>query len=192
MKVVLIGDSIRMGYQPLVAEKCKEADVWGPAVNGRHSVWALGNFGEWVTNQKPDIVHVNFGIHDASLYPDGEHQIILAQYRLCLQRFINGVKELGKTQMIWASTTPLYTPEQGVPQAQWKIRTEAEIDKYNAAALEIVQKEQLPVNDLHDVILRNDFARCLREDGCHMTEFGNEVLSDAVVAAIRSLTRGKV
>lgn len=186
MKVVLIGDSIRMGYQPLVAEKCGEAEVWGPAVNGRHSLWALDHFEEWVAARKPDIVHVNFGIHDCSIQPDGEHQILLAQYRLCLQRFIRKVKEVGGTQMIWATTTPLYTPEPDVPPADWKIRAVAELDQYNAAALEIVGEEGLPVNDLHGVILRNDFFRCLREDGCHMTEFGNEVLSDAVVEAIRS------
>ena len=41
MKIVLIGDSIRMGYQPLVAAKCKAFNVWGPAENCRHSLWAL-------------------------------------------------------------------------------------------------------------------------------------------------------
>lgn len=186
MKVVLIGDSIRMGYQPLVAKKFTEAEVWGPGANCRHSLWALDHFQEWVANQNPDIVHVNFGIHDCSIQADGDHQIILAQYRLCLQRFINKVKELGKAQMIWATTTPLYAPENGVPQADWKPRKVAELDKYNSVALEIVQKEELPVNDLHDAIMQNDFAKCLSEDGCHMTAFGNEVLSDAVVAAIRS------
>ena len=44
--------------------------------------------------------------------------------------------------------------------------------------------EGLPVNDLNDVIVRNDFTKCISEDGCHMTEFGNEVLSDAVATAI--------
>lgn len=192
MKVVLIGDSIRMGYQPLVARKFEEAEVWGPAANCRHSLWALDHFEKWVAGQNPDIVHVNFGIHDCSIQSDGEHQILLAQYRLCLQRFISKVKELTNAKMIWATTTPLYTPEQGVPQSQWKIRTEAELDKYNSAALAIVKAEGLPVNDLHDVILRNDFAKCLSEDGCHMTAFGNEVLSDAVVAAIRSFIRRDV
>ena len=43
---------------------------------------------------------------------------------------------------------------------------------------------QIFVNDLHNVIIQNGFIRCLTEDGCHMTEFGNEVLSDAVVEAI--------
>lgn len=96
MKVVLIGDSIRMGYQPLVAKKFEEAEIWGPIENCRHSLWVLDHFQEWVTDQKPDLVHVNFGIHDASIQEDGTHQIFLAQYRLCLQRFIDRVKQLGK------------------------------------------------------------------------------------------------
>jgi lysophospholipase L1-like esterase len=187
MKVVLIGDSIRIGYQPLVAKKCEGAEVWGPAVNCRHSVWALDHFQEWVADQKPDVVHVNFGIHDASIQADGQHQILLPQYRLCLQRFINKVKELGNARMIWAATTPLYIPEPEKPMSQWRIRVQAEIRKYNAAALKIVKKEGLSVNDLHDVIIRNDFTKCLREDGCHMTEFGNEVLSDAVAGIIGGL-----
>ena len=187
MKVVLIGDSIRMGYQPLVAKKCPATDVWGPAQNCRHSLWALDHFQEWVADQEPDLLHVNFGIHDVSLQPDGEHQILLPQYRLCLRRFITKVKELGKTRMIWATTTPLYAPEPEKPMAQWRIREQAEIKEYNSAALEIVKSEGLPINDLHDIIVRSDFTKCLTEDGCHMTEFGNEVLSDAVVKAIGAL-----
>ncbi|MBT4269747.1 MAG: hypothetical protein HOD85_36530 [Deltaproteobacteria bacterium] len=187
MKVVLIGDSIRMGYQPLVAKKCEKAEVWGPAQNCRHSLWALDHFQEWVAAQEPDLLHVNFGIHDASLQPDGEHQIILPQYRLCLRRFIAKVKELEKTRMIWATTTPLYTPDPEKPMVQWHIRERAEIEAYNAAALEIVKGEGLVVNDLHDVIVRSDFTKCLTEDGCHMTELGNEVLSDAVAKAIDAL-----
>jgi lysophospholipase L1-like esterase len=184
MKVVLIGDSIRMGYQPVVARKMQGVDVWGPDANCRHSIWALDHFKEWVADQQPDIVHVNFGIHDASPQPDGKHQVILAQYRLGLQRFIAKVAALGKTRMIWATTTPLYIAQAGVPMAQWAIRADAEIEKYNAAALKIVNRRKIPVNDLHAVVMRNDFTRCMSPDGCHMTEFGNEVLSDAVVKAI--------
>ena len=86
--------------------------------------------------------------------------------------------------MIWATSTPAYRPELEKPKHQWEILEDAEVKEYNAAALEIVHHEGLAVNDLHDVIMQNDFAKCLRDDGVHMTEFGNEVLSDAVVKAI--------
>ena len=187
MKVVLIGDSIRGGYQPLVIRKCKRAEVWGPTENCEHGVRVLDNFLPWVVDQQPDIVHVNFGLHDVSIQLDGEHKIILPQYRLSVQRFIDRVKALGNTKMIWATTTPLYRAEQDVPMNQWRPLTEAHVDEYNTAALEIVQREQVPVNDLHAVVMQNDFSKCLSEDGCHMTPFGNEVLSDAVVQAIEAL-----
>ena len=191
MKIVLIGDSIRIGYQPFVIEKLKEADVWGPEENCRHSVWALDNFHAWVVEQSPDILHVNFGIHDSSIYgiyADGKHYISLPQYRLFLQRYIYRLKnELPDTTMIWATTTPRYTPKEATPMKQWNIAEESEIQKYNSAALEIVNKEGLPVNDLHETVMQNDFTKCLSEDGCHMTEFGSEVLSDAIVKAIRRL-----
>ena len=190
MKVVLIGDSIRMGYQPLVARKLEgEAEVWGPAQNSRHSLWALDHFPEWVEQQKPDVVHVNFGIHDASIQADGEHQVILPQYRLCLTRFIARVRAMSKGLMIWATTTPLYTSQPQVPMSLWSVRIAAEIDAYNAAALEIVRSEGLPIDDLHQVVMDSDYAKCLREDGCHMTEFGNDVLSDSVVKSIKSLCK---
>ncbi len=188
MKVVLIGDSIRGGYQSLVVEKLKEAEVWAPAANCQHSVMNLDNFKIWVADQRPDIVHANFGLHDVSLQPDGSHKIILEQYRLCLQRFIDNVRALDGARMIWATTTPLYKPDPAVPMSQWRQLGIADVNEYNAAALEIVQRGQVPVNDLHEVVIRNDFPKCLREDGCHMTPFGNEVLSDAVVAAIRAMT----
>ena len=187
MRVVLIGDSIRMGYQPRVIEKLAgDCDVWGPAVNCRHSSWALDHFDEWVTPQVPDVVHVNFGIHDASIQADGQHQILLEQYRLCLQRFIGRVKGMNRARMIWATTTPLYQPDANVSMDQWSPHAAAEVDAYNVAARQIVDADGLAVNDLHDAIMRHGFSKCLSEDGCHMTDFGNEILSDAVVTAIRT------
>ena len=189
MKVVLIGDSIRMGYQPLVARKLEEAEVWGPGENCRHSLWALEHFEPWVAACKPDLVHVNFGIHDVTPMEDGDPQIVLPQYRRCLERFIRRVRALGDVGLIWATSTPLYAPEAGVPMAKWRRWADGEIDVYNDAACEIARREGVPVNDLHAVIVRNGFARCLTEDGCHITDFGNEVLSDAVVEAVRAHRR---
>ena len=185
MKTVLIGDSIRMGYLPFVTRRLEGVcSVWGPDQNGRHSLWALDHFPDWVAAQEPNVVHVNFGIHDVSVMPDGQSQIILEQYRLCLRRFIAKTKELEGVSMIWASSTPLYCRQEDVPMAEWTKRTD--IEEYNAAALEIATDEGLAVNDLHQAILDHDFTKCLREDGCHMTEFGNEVLSEAVAAAVRA------
>jgi lysophospholipase L1-like esterase len=187
MKVVLIGDSIRRGYQALVQQKFANAEVWGPVENCEHGVRVLDYFKPWVADQRPDIVHANFGLHDVSIQLDGEHKIILAQYQISVQRFIDRVKAVGIKHLIWATTTPLYRTEPNLPMQKWRMLSEAHIDAYNAAALEIVQRQGIAVNDLHAVIMRHDFAKCLSEDGCHMSPFGNEVLSDAVVAALQTM-----
>jgi len=51
---------------------------------------------------------------------------------------------------------------------------------------ECVICEGIPVNDLYEVIVCNGFSKCISEDGCHMTDYGNEVLSDAVGKSIKS------
>ena len=178
----MIGDSIRMSYQPLVAEQLKgKAEVWGPDENCRYSVWVLEHFKEWVCDQKPDILHFNVGIHDVNVMEDWRPRIILEQYLLCLQRFITYARDLG-SQLIWASSTPFYQPKEDLPMSQWP--KYAVIDRYNAAALEVVTANAIAIDDLHSIILNNDYTKCLQADGCHMTEFGREVLSEAVARSV--------
>ncbi len=185
MKLVLLGDSIRMGYQDAVKTKCPEAEVWGPEFNGCHSQYELDRFQEWVVEREPDVLHINFGIHDSMQFADGRPQILPDQYRINLTRYVARIKELKTIRMIWATTTPVFMPTADVPMSDWPPNPTHPIDEYNEAALTIVNEEGLQVNDLHAVIMANDYARCLCEDGCHMTDFGNEVLSDAVVEAVR-------
>jgi len=189
MKLVLIGDSIRQGYQPLVASKLKgRADVWSPAENCRHIVWTLDHFKAWIEDQKPDILHANCGIHDAAfdVHGDGEPQILLDQYRLGLRRLVALVKRrLPATRMIWATTTPRYWPQPGKPMKDWPYWTH--IDRYNEAATEIMHAAGIPVNDLHRVVIEEGFARLIRDDGVHMKPIGSQKLAAAVVKAVRAL-----
>ena len=66
-KVMLLGDSIRMSYQGLVAETLS-ADghqVWGPPENCQFSLYTLASLGGWLTQfPDPDVVHWNNGLHD--------------------------------------------------------------------------------------------------------------------------------
>src|SRR6187399_2632783 len=59
-KIVLIGDSIRLGYAPEVAKKLEgKAIVVGPKANGGDSGNVLKNLNEWAVKEQPDIVHFN-------------------------------------------------------------------------------------------------------------------------------------
>src|ERR671921_400634 len=63
--VVLIGDSIRMGYTPVVAETLKGvAEVVSAAENGEDSRNVLKNLDAWAIAPKPAVIHFNAGLHD--------------------------------------------------------------------------------------------------------------------------------
>lgn len=64
-KLVLVGDSIRMGYQKTVRGELSDwAEVWGPEQNGGTSENGLAHLDEWAITRAPDLLHVNCGLHD--------------------------------------------------------------------------------------------------------------------------------
>ena len=64
--ILLLGDSIRMSYQPVVKEMLEgKANVYGPMDNGRWSGYTLNTLRFWLPQMPtPDIVHWNNGIWD--------------------------------------------------------------------------------------------------------------------------------
>ena len=70
-KVLLLGDSIRMSYQPHVARLLSDrAEVVGPVDNCQYSLYTLSSLDRWIAALgKPDIVHWNNGIHDYRTQP---------------------------------------------------------------------------------------------------------------------------
>jgi len=70
-KVLLLGDPIRMSYQPHVADLLDDmALVVGPADNCQYSLYTLSSLDRWIRKLgKPDIVHWNNGIHDSGHNP---------------------------------------------------------------------------------------------------------------------------
>ncbi|MCJ7491523.1 MAG: hypothetical protein MUP15_05170, partial [Dehalococcoidia bacterium] len=59
-----------------------------------------------------------------------------------------------------------------------------EIDQYNAAARQVMEKYGVPVDDLN-AIVKADLDGCLREDQLHLSELGARLCAEAVVRAIR-------
>lgn len=56
--IILIGDSIRMGYSPFVRQELEgKAQIWEPEANGGTSRNVLSNLDEWVLAREGDIVH---------------------------------------------------------------------------------------------------------------------------------------
>src|SRR5205085_2112717 len=80
-KIVLVGDSIRMGYAPLTAKLLAgKAVVVSARDNGGDSANVLKHLEDWVIKEQPAIVHFNAGLHDLKQSrKDKAYQVSLEQ-----------------------------------------------------------------------------------------------------------------
>ncbi len=110
-KVVLIGDSIRIGYAPFVAKQLDgKAIVISPTPNGEDSGNVLRNLDEWLIKERPDVVHINAGLHDLKL-KGSTYQVPLADYEKNLKTIVDRIQRETNASVIFATSTHclLYT-----------------------------------------------------------------------------------
>lgn len=183
-KVLLLGDSIRMSYQPWVREQLENlATVVGPADNCQFSLYTLSSLGRWIDQLgKPDIIHWNNGLHDIGHNPNrAPVQIPLDIYHDNIEHILRQLRAI-TPHVIWATSTPVH-PERPLYADQWSWHNE-EIDQYNQAALEVMKNQDVPINDLHGLIWK-DVETYLATDQLHLSEAGQQDCAQAIVRIIR-------
>ena len=189
-QVVLIGDSIRMGYQPIVTAALRGvAEVWGPKDNGGDSANVLAHLDEWVIQRQPDIVHLNAGLHDLKR-PFGErtNQVPIERYRENLEAIFRRIGEGTQAILVWAKTTPVN--ERWHHERKGFDRFEADLEAYNSVALDLARRSGVPVDDLPRAVLDVGRDTALAEDGVHFTPRGYNLLGRAVAGCLRPLLGG--
>ena len=181
MKMMLIGDSIRLGYQAKVTELLAgKANVTAPAENCRFSAYTLFNLSAWVPDNDYDVIQWNNGQWDTCHMPDGRIHTPLANY-LELQERIATVL-LGKTKrLVFATTTPVW-PEQFTSAARNPRRNE-DISAYNHAATELLAPLGVEINDLFPCLV-GDIKRYISGDMVHLTEAGNDLCAGRIAGLI--------
>ena len=184
-RVVLVGDSIRLGYAPRVAERLAgKAVVISPPENGGDSANVLAHLDEWVIRQKPDVVHLNCGLHDLKRSKkDGHHQVELDRYAENLRRIVARIREGTDAALVFADTTPILDERHARRGADFD-RTEADVRRYNAAAVAVMGELGVPVHDLHWVVEQGGPETMLGPDGTHYTAAGSDRLAEAVADCV--------
>jgi dienelactone hydrolase/lysophospholipase L1-like esterase len=189
-RVVLVGDSIRLGYASRVAERLSgKAVVISPPENGGDSANVLSHLDEWVLRRKPDVVHLNCGLHDLKRFKtDRHHQVELARYAENLRRIVARIREGTNASLVFADTTPILDERHARRGAEFD-RSEADVRRYNATAAAIMGELGVPVHDLHWVVEQGGPETMLGPDGTHYTVAGSDRLADAVAdCVLRQLT----
>jgi len=182
-RVVLIGDSIRLGYAPLVAKLLDgKAIVISPAPNGEDTSNVLRHLDEWVLTQNPQVVHINAGLHDLKL-KGTTYQVPLGEYEKNLKAILGRIRQGTRARVVFATTTPILDALHAQRQAGFD-RFEADVQKYNAVAMSVMKQAGVPVNDLHTIVVDSGTATLLGSDGTHYTPEGYAKLAAAVADSI--------
>ncbi|NLE60247.1 MAG: DUF4038 domain-containing protein [Planctomycetes bacterium] len=175
-RVLLIGDSISVGYTLPVRDRLKTvANVHRVLENCGPTTKGLEHIDEWLGEGRWDVIHFNWGLHDLKQLQPGRRQVSLDAYEANLKRLVTRLKQTGAT-LIWATTTPV--PE-GAAQ-----REPADVPRYNEAALRIMRENNIVVNDLYAFALPR-LAEIQLPRNVHYTPEGYEKLAGPVIETIR-------
>ena len=181
--VVLIGDSIRMGYQDQVVNQLAgRAEVWVPKENGGDSRNVLAHLDQWVFSRQPDLVHVNCGLHDLKRAFGAASEVSLAEYEGNVRQILQRLQRELNGAVVWATTTPV--DENWHHQNKGFDRLEGDVEAYNAAASAVAVDLGVPIDDLFAVVEREGKARLLTQDGVHFTEEGSQLLGRVVAECV--------
>lgn len=177
-RVLLIGDSISMGYTlPTREALAGKANVHRPPTNCGSTHSGIQNLDVWLDDGKWDVIHFNWGMHDLKYLGSGKQNVPIDQYEKNLRELVARMKKTGAV-LVFATTTPLVRDTDG------KFRRDAQAEiAYNEAAKKVMAENGVRVDDLHAFALpRIDAIQS--KDGVHYSKEGSELLAKEVAASI--------
>ncbi len=187
-RVLLIGDSISIGYTVPVRERLGgRASIHRIPVNGGPTTNGLAHLDEWLGSNRWDVIHFNWGLHDLKYVgpggsnavpgsPGSRPQVSLEDYGRNLAGLVKRLRATGAT-LIWCNTTPIPEGAQS--------RVPGDELKYNAAAARVMQTNGVFINDLHEFASRR-LPEIQKRADVHFTAAGSMYLGTRVAAAIQS------
>ena len=184
-KIILLGDSIRMGYDKYVKDAlCDVAEVYYPEENCKFAQYLLRfvhqwkKEGNWPTDA--DLVHWNAGLWDVvELY--GEPPITTEeQYAEMIRRTDRQLRRLfPNAKIVFATSTSV---EDGKYRAEFRRKNET-IKRYNEMAIEALSDSDCVIYDLFEFSL--SIPEGCRSDMTHFnTPEGRQAMGDRVLSVI--------
>lgn len=203
-RVLLLGDSISIGYTPFVQEALRGRSHVVRAQRGLHdrrtencagTTNGLLHIDRWLAQEggRWDVIHFNFGLHDLkrvdaatgknSNDPADPRQAEPEAYERQLRALVARLRRTGAT-LVFATTTPV--PPGGVKPH----RDPGDVARYNEIARRVMGENGVLVNDLCAFVEAAE-APLQRPVDVHFTREGSEALARRVVAAIEAALAGE-
>lgn len=183
-KILLLGDSIRMGYDDYVAMAFDGiAEICYPNDNGRFAAYTLRNLTIWKNDMNWgsdfDMIHWNVGLWDCLEQLDGQVLTELSVYQSYLPRIHKAMQQLWpNAKQVFATSTAVQEHLFGVLKRKNRVTEE-----YNRVAVETLPPLGVGINDLY--ALTRQFPESYFSDCTHLnTKEGMEPVVKQVIARI--------
>lgn len=151
--ILLIGDSIRMGYDKAVRKSLAGiANVYFPEENCRFAAYVLRyihEYGNLIPDAQVDVIHWNAGLWDCLwFFGEEEPHTPIDIYAYYIDRICQRIRTLFPGAKVIFATSTKVQPEKTLKNYK---RSNEEIEAYNQAAVSIVRKYGFEVNDMYAV-----------------------------------------
>jgi acyl-CoA thioesterase-1 len=179
-RVLIMGDSISIGYTPRVRKLLDgKANIHRPKTNCRWSAFGNENVLHWIGDEKWDLIHFNFGLWD--WYGWKQNKKATAQsYAKSLEGIVQKLKSSGAKLVFAVTTPPCIGPEKKVKF----IVSEERAEEFNRAALAVMKKYGVAINDLYSAIGKDRAKYQLGENDVHYNDAGRDLLAAQVSKVI--------
>lgn len=188
-KVILIGDSIRLGYDKYVKQNLNGiAEVYSPEENCKFAEYVLRYVHDWKNLDNwpddADMVHWNVGLWDVLRLFDDEPLTPITVYGEYIKRIDKRLRQLfPNAKMVFATNTSVVEEGYGSGYAIHFKRFNSEIREYNKVAVEALKDTDTIINDLY-VTSEKATQEC-RSDMTHFnTEKGVKLIGGKVLKTI--------
>ena len=188
-KILIIGDSISLGYTPYVKRQLSGLyRVYRISENAMHTRKGLENINRWLAEEDWALIHFNWGLWDmcyrttvgSNKYVkdklNGKQDIPVEEYKKNLETLVSILKST-KSKLVFVTSTYVPKDEPGI--------FSEDVLRYNEAAKEIMNMHSIPVNDIYseskEIHQRNGGG----SDNAHFTQKGYKALADLIADFIK-------
>lgn len=174
-RILLIGDSISVGYTPEVIGRMRGIAHVDRLANSRgiNDPALFKEIGYLLAENRYAAVHFNNGLHGVHI-PD-------EVYASCLSHTVQLLKQYARgAALVWASSTPVTLP---ATSSALDSEKNALVLRRNARAAQIMRSYDIPLDDLYAVVVSR--PELGSGDGYHYSPEGYVALGTAVAESIR-------
>ena len=175
-RILLIGDSISVGYRPFV-ERALQGKYYVDLFATSKSVADESYFKELkyvLSEYDYKVIHFNNGLHGGHLTDE--------EYKTGMIKLVKILKS-HPSKLVWTSSTPI-----SAPNDTYKLDTKNDqVISRNAVAKEIAIKNNIEIDDLYSLVLGKGDIRL--PDQYHYNEKGQQLEAESVVKSILNVSK---